>query len=147
MRDQLAAMFEQAGLPHAEQIDRIPNSRHALILGELARERGVLDDLHGRLFEAYWGRGLDIGSDEVLHREGESVGLTPEAIDRALGDPAYLQQITQQTQQAVSLGARGVPAWVIDERVLIPGAQPHEVFEQVMEQLGHPPLGTGESGS
>jgi predicted DsbA family dithiol-disulfide isomerase len=35
------------------------------------------------------------------------------------------------------MGAGGVPAWVIDERVLIPGAQPHELFERVLVKLGY----------
>jgi predicted DsbA family dithiol-disulfide isomerase len=26
---------------------------------------------------------------------------------------------------------------VIDERVLVPGAQPHDVFQRVLERLGH----------
>ena len=33
---QRRAMFEQAGLPHAETIDKVPNSRRALMLAELA---------------------------------------------------------------------------------------------------------------
>jgi predicted DsbA family dithiol-disulfide isomerase len=29
---------------------------------------------------------------------------------------------------------------VIDRRLLVPGAQPHEVFERVLERLGHEPI-------
>jgi predicted DsbA family dithiol-disulfide isomerase len=45
-----------------------------------------------------------------------------------------------QTQGAISLRVSGVPAWVIDERLLVPGAQPYEVFDRVMERLGHEPV-------
>jgi predicted DsbA family dithiol-disulfide isomerase len=41
------------------------------------------------------------------------------------------------SEEAIELGVSGVPAWVIDQRVLVPGAQPHEVFDQVMERLGY----------
>ncbi len=133
-------MFEEAGLPRGGRLDRVPNSRRAQMLGELARERGRLAQLHPRLFDAYWARGLDIGSDDVLREEGLAVGLPDEEIARALGDDRYLEEVVRQTERAIQLGAGGVPAWVIDERVLIPGAQPHEVFEQVMDQLGHRPL-------
>jgi predicted DsbA family dithiol-disulfide isomerase len=132
-------MLEAAGLPHAERLDRVPNSRRAQMLGELARERGLLAELHPRLFAAYWARGLDIGSDDVLLAEGRAVGLSDEEIGAAPQDDRFLQELTAQTEQAIQLGAGGVPAWVIDERVLVPGAQPHEVFESVMERLGHPP--------
>jgi predicted DsbA family dithiol-disulfide isomerase len=30
---------------------------------------------------------------------------------------------------------------VIDERALVPGAQPHEVFDRVLERLGYKPVG------
>jgi predicted DsbA family dithiol-disulfide isomerase len=133
-------MFDEAGLPHAERLDRVSNSRRAQMLGELARERGLLAQLHPRLFDAYWARGLDIGSEEVLRSEGLAAGLDEEGIDRALEDERYLHELAQQTERAIQLGAGGVPAWVVDERVLIPGAQPHEVFEQIMERLGHMPL-------
>ena len=35
------------------------------------------------------------------------------------------------------MGAGGVPAFVVDDRLLIPGAQPHELFERVMNKLGY----------
>jgi predicted DsbA family dithiol-disulfide isomerase len=132
-------MFEQAGLPHARRLDRVPNSRHALIVAELARDRGLLDEVHPRLFDAYWARGRDIGDDAVLVEEGTAAGLGADEIVAALESPAYLERIAEQTDEAVGLGATGVPAWVIDQRLLVPGAQPHEVFERVLERLGHAP--------
>jgi predicted DsbA family dithiol-disulfide isomerase len=137
MTQRLAAMFEQAGLPHAVRIDKVPNSLRALILGELARDRGVLGELHPRLFDAYWARGRDIGDERALVEEGSAVGLDRAEIVEALDNPGYLERVVGQTREALELGASGVPAWVIDERVLVPGAQPHEVFERVLERLGH----------
>jgi predicted DsbA family dithiol-disulfide isomerase len=132
-------MFEQAGLPHAESLEKVPNSRQALLLGELARDRGAFASLHPRLFDAYWARGRDIGDPEVLLEEGTAVGLEEDEIAEALADARYLPRIEAQTRAALELGAGGVPAWVIDERVLVPGAQPHEVFERVLARLGHTP--------
>jgi predicted DsbA family dithiol-disulfide isomerase len=137
-------MFEEAGLPYNERLDRIPNSRRALILAELAREHGNFDALHPRLFDAYWARGRDIGDERVLLEEGVDVGLDESEIIDALGDERYLEQIEAQTRAAIELGASGVPAWLIDRRLLVPGAQPHELFAHVLERLGHPPR-NGES--
>ncbi len=133
-------MFEQAGLPHAQRLETVPNSRKALMLAELARDRGAFEALHPRLFEAYWAEGRDIGEERVLVEEGTAVGLDAGEIIDALRDGRYLERIEAQTQAAIELGAGGVPAWVIDQRVLVPGAQPHEVFERVLERLGHSPL-------
>jgi predicted DsbA family dithiol-disulfide isomerase len=133
-------MFEQAGLPHAEPLEKVPNSRGALMLAELARERGVFDELHPRLFDAYWARGRDIGDERVLVDEGTAVGLDEAEIIDALHDERYLERVQEQTRAAIEVGVNGVPAWVIDQRLLVPGAQPHEVFERALEQLGHGPL-------
>jgi predicted DsbA family dithiol-disulfide isomerase len=132
-------MFEQAGLPHAEPLEKVPNSRRALMLGEFARERGAFDELHPRLFDAYWARGRDLGDEQVLIEEGEAAGLERVEILDALQDNRYLQLIESETRTAIELGAGGVPAWVIDQRVFVPGAQPHEIFERVLERLGHEP--------
>jgi predicted DsbA family dithiol-disulfide isomerase len=137
MSERLSAMFDQAGLPHAARLEKVPNSRRALMLGELARDRGLLEQLHPRLFDAYWVRGLDIGDERVLAGEGTAVGLDEGEIAAAIDDPAYLERVLNQTREAIELGAGGVPAWVIDERVLVPGAQPHDVFTRVMERLGY----------
>lgn len=131
-------MFDQAGLPHAERLEKVPNSRGSLILGELARDRGLFGELHPRLFDAYWARGRDIGDEVVMVEEGTAVGLDGDEILEALANPAYLERVLTQTRQALEVGISGVPAWVIDQRLLIPGAQPHEVFERVLEQLGYP---------
>ena len=138
--DRLSEMFAAAGLPYATELEKVPNSRGALILGELARARGTYDALHPRLFDAYWVRGLDLGDEEVLRSEGVAAGLDEASIDTALTDPRYLEQIERSTRAVMELGGGGVPAWLVDRRLLIPGAQPHEVFEQVLERLGHTPV-------
>jgi predicted DsbA family dithiol-disulfide isomerase len=130
-------MFKQAGLPYAENLQKVPNSRRSLMLAELARERGVFNSVHQRLFDSYWARGRDIGDERVLIEEGTGAGLDEGEIVDALRDERYLQRIEEQTRAAIELGAGGVPAWVIDQRVLVPGAQPHQVFAQVLERLGH----------
>ncbi len=124
----------------------MPNSRKALRLGELARERGVFEALHERLFDAYWARGHDLGDDRVLLAEGAEAGLGGSEMRDVLAGDRYGDVVDSRTQEALRLGASGVPAWVVDGRLLIPGAVPHEVFERAMRQLGHEPVENG-SGS
>lgn len=132
-------MFDAEGLPHAEALDKVPNSRRALQLAELARERGVFDALHPRLFDAYWARARDIGDRAVLIEEAMAVGLEQGDVLEALGSQSYLERVEEETETAIKLGAGGVPAWVIDRRLLVPGAQPEEIFAQVFERLGYGP--------
>ena len=39
------------------------------------------------------------------------------------------------TRQAASIGANAVPAFLLDRRLLVLGAQPNEVFEHAFAQL------------
>ncbi len=139
-RERLHAMFDQAGLPYRRDLERIPNSHGALAVAELVRDRGRHEAIHARLFEAYWVRGLDLGDEDVLVAEGRAIGLAAADIIAAIGSPAYAERISAYTQAASELGAGGVPAWLIDERLLVPGAQPHEVFERILGRLGHEPV-------
>jgi predicted DsbA family dithiol-disulfide isomerase len=133
-------MFEAAGLPHADELPLVPSSRKALVLAEFARSKGRFGQIHPRLFEAYWVRGLDIGSDRVLLDVAEDAGLDrAEAIDVLASPDAALAAIEQETRAVVQQGITGVPGWVVDDRYLIPGAQPHEAFERVLTELGHEP--------
>jgi predicted DsbA family dithiol-disulfide isomerase len=134
-------MFEAAGLPHADELEKAPSSRKALVLGEIARDQGRHGELHPRLFEAYWVNGLDIGSDEVLVDLAAEAGLDREETSERLGAwaPALLEAIENETRTVVEMGVTGVPGWLVDQRLLVPGAQPHEVFERVLTRLGHEP--------
>jgi predicted DsbA family dithiol-disulfide isomerase len=133
-------MFDAAGLPHAERLDLVPNSRRALALAEHARDNGRHDDVHERLMRAYWVEGRDIGSDDVLLSVAEEAGLDRGEAAAALGSPELLGRIEAETTRALESGASGVPAWAVDDAILVPGAQPHELFERVMERLGHEPV-------
>jgi predicted DsbA family dithiol-disulfide isomerase len=137
----LAALFEAAGLPHAEEpLAKIPNSRGALIVGELARERGAYEVLHPRLFTAYWAEARDIGDPAVLVEEAVAAGLDAGEVRDALTTQRHSEAVERSTQMLYDLGAGGVPGWLVDERLLVPGAQPHEVFDRVLGRLGHQAL-------
>lgn len=143
--DRLSSLFTAEGLPFTPA-SKVPNSRRALVLAELARDRGLHPALHPQLFDAYWSRGADLGDVGVLVDEGLAVGLEEEEIRGALDDPGYLERIEAGTDAAAQLGAGGVPAWLVDQRLLVPGAQPHEVFDRVLERLGHEPVADAPGG-
>ena len=135
--DRLAQMFAADGLPVSTGLTKVPNSRKALRLAELARERGRHADLHPRLFDALWVRGLDLGDDDVLIAEAEAAGLDEGEAREVLASDRYADVVQRETETALESGAGGVPAWVVDERLLIPGAQPEEIFERVLAKIGY----------
>ena len=130
------ATVEAAGLRHAPP-PRIPRALRALQLGELARAEGAHAELHPRLFSAYWSEGRDIGDVEVLVSLAADVGLDADKTREVLEADALADRVQSSTTAAHRLGADGVPAWLIDDKVLVIGAQPHDVFDEVLKDLGY----------
>jgi predicted DsbA family dithiol-disulfide isomerase len=139
LEDHTRQLIEGAGFTYRPS-RRVPRSLRALELAELARAEGRHADIHPRLFSAYWSEARDIGDVDVLVDIAQAAGLSPEKAKEALESDAYADQVRQSTAAAHRVGVTGVPAWLVDERVLVPGAQPHEIFDQVLGQLGYSPL-------
>lgn len=134
----MRSLIEEAGFTYAPP-SYVPNSFRSLQLGELARARGALDELHPRLFAAYWSEGRDIGDLDTIVSLGSSAGLDPGEVRRVIEEGTYRDRIEASTRLAVEFGADGVPAWLIDGETLMTGAQPVEMFERVMARIGRRP--------
>jgi predicted DsbA family dithiol-disulfide isomerase len=133
MMDHVRAFFERAGLTYNPHPEVVPNSRLALRLTELARDRGLHEPVHDRLMDAYWSEGRNIGDSETLRALAAQAGL--EDADEVFDGDAYADRVSASTAQAQRLGIHAIPAFVLDSKLLILGAQPQEVFEQALARL------------
>jgi predicted DsbA family dithiol-disulfide isomerase len=129
------ALFEARGLVYAPHPEVVPNTRAALRLGEHARGHGLHRVFHDRVMDAYWAESRNIGDRDELRALGVDVGLPGEEVDVLLAGNQYADVVEASTQQAASVGVAGVPAFVLDRRLLVLGAQPEAVFEQAFAQL------------
>ena len=71
----------------------------------------------------------------MLRELAAEAGLEEAEVDEVLAGEAYLERVLASTEQAQALGIDGIPAWLLDDRLLVPGAQPREVFEQAFARL------------
>jgi predicted DsbA family dithiol-disulfide isomerase len=133
METQMRRRFAAEGLEYNPNPDVIPNSFDALRLTELARELGRHDEIHDRLMDAYWRDAVDLGDRDELRRLLHD--LPADDVERVLASEEYRDRVLASTAEAQSVGINGIPAWVIDGKLLIPGAQPRDVFERAFEQL------------
>lgn len=131
--ERLRGRFAEEGLEYMPNRDIVPNSFAALRLTELARDLDRHDEMHDRLMDAYWREGVNIGDRGELRRLAQD--LPDEEVERVLATDAYADRVHASTSQAVSVGVTGVPAWVIDGKMIVPGAQPREVFERAFARL------------
>ena len=135
LSDRMTQIFAERGIAYNPHTEVVPNSMNALRLTELARDLGKHAELHDRLMDAYWAEAKNIGDPDVLREESAAVGLPAEDIEDVLAGDRYRDRVEASTREAFSMGANAVPAFVLDRRLLVLGAQPDEVFERAFAQL------------
>lgn len=135
MTERMREFFAARGLDYNPHPDVVPNTMNALRLTELARDLGKHASMHDRLMDAYWADAQDIGSRDVLRTVASEVGLPADEVEDVLASERYRDRVTDSTRRAVSVGANAVPAFVLDQRLLVLGAQPEAVFEQAFARL------------
>ena len=133
--DPLKPRFEAAGLTY-NRPEIVPNTKLALRMTELARERGMHEAFHNRLMDAYWSEATNIGDADELRRLASDVGLPGDDVERVIADSSlHLDDVEASTREAQSVGINAIPAFVLDHRLLVLGAQPLDVFRQAFAQL------------
>jgi predicted DsbA family dithiol-disulfide isomerase len=90
--------------------------------------------LNEDLLAAYFLRAENVADHDLLRRTGEKVGLDPERVEQVLAGQGYADAVERDIREASSLGATGVPFFVIDRKYGISGAQQVDVFVQVLER-------------
>ena len=87
------------------------------------------------LFAAYFTDGQSPASHEVLVRVAEQVGLDMAQAKAVLSSDKFAAEVRAQAQFYTGQGIRSVPAVIINDKHLISGGQPVEVFEQALRQI------------
>ncbi|MFN5049543.1 DsbA family oxidoreductase [Roseateles sp.] len=92
-------------------------------------------DLKLSLFTAYFTEGRDPSDHALLLERAVAVGLDAEQARAVLASERYADAVRDAESLYHSLGVSSVPAVIINERHLISGGQPPEVFEQALRQI------------
>lgn len=118
-----------------EKRGRIYNTFDAHRLLHWAELEGRQHALKTALFEAYFTQGQDPSSHEVLLAVAEKVGLDKARAQQILSSEEYAQDVRLQEQFYLNSGIHSVPAIIINDKHLIQGGQPAEVFERALRQI------------
>ncbi|MFZ3286763.1 MAG: DsbA family oxidoreductase [Telluria sp.] len=115
--------------------DRIYNTFGAHRLLHWAEQQGRQRELKHALFEAYFTKGDSPGAHAVLLRVAGEVGLDEAEAARILASDSYAAEVRERERFYQRQGISSVPAIIINDRHLISGGQPVEVFEQALRQI------------
>ncbi|MGK5033817.1 DsbA family oxidoreductase [Janthinobacterium sp. LB3P118] len=135
-REAIRARGEQLGFTFSmDKRGRIYNTFDAHRLLHWAGIEGRQKALKMALFDAYFTQGQNPSSHEVLLKVAGEVGLDTVKAAEVLASNAYADEVRAQEQLYQQNGINSVPAVIINERHLISGGQPPEVFEQALRQI------------
>jgi predicted DsbA family dithiol-disulfide isomerase len=130
----LKQIADSHGLPFVST-PRIYNTRLAHEATEYARAQGRANEFHRIVFRLVYAEGRDISQWSILGEAAQSAGLDPEAMQREVAGGQYTADVEEQVRQAYQIGVTGVPTYVLNNRYAIVGAQPYDVFEDVLSRL------------
>jgi len=87
------------------------------------------------LFKAYFTDGQSPEETQVLLDAAKSAGLDVERARAILGGNEFAEEVRAQEDFYTSHGIHAVPAVIVNDRHLIQGGQPAEVFEAALRQI------------
>ena len=136
IHDRLREIAKAAGVAmDPDKPEMLPNTMNAHRMIHWAGIEGKQAAMVSALFRAYWRDGRDIGDPEELCDIAEEIGMDPVAVARLLATDADLDDLRARDVDARKKGVTAVPTFLIAQHYVVSGAQPPEVWAQVIEEL------------
>jgi predicted DsbA family dithiol-disulfide isomerase len=135
MIDRVTGIAAQAGLDYDYDALQHTKTLKAHELLHFAKEQGRQLELSERLFRAYFTEGRHVGRIDELVELATEVGLDADAAREAIESGRFALAVQADIAQAGAYGINGVPFFVFDGKYGVSGAQPVEVFSQVLTQV------------
>lgn len=114
---------------------RIYNTFDAHRLLHWAHEQGKQTELKLALFDLYFQQSGNPSDHQQLLSVVQTVGLDVAEATKVLDSDMYTADVRKQQQHYQSAGVSSVPAVIVNDKHLISGGQPTEVFENALKQI------------
>lgn len=135
MQRNIAEMAKAEDIEFNWQTANSGNTFNAHRLIHLAQSKGLGNEAKEAFFFSYMTQGLPIGERETLEDVASRIGLNPVEVDDLLDSDEYADFVKYDEEVArEQLKVTGVPFFVFEQRIALAGAQPKEVFMQVIEK-------------
>ena len=115
--------------------DRVYNTFDAHRLLHWAELEGQGLALKHALLRAYFTDAEDVSAHATLVRVATGVGLDAERARQILASDEYASEVRDRQAYYAAQGIQAVPAVIVNQRHLISGGQPVEVFERALRQI------------
>ena len=133
---EIAEKAEDAGLEFDfAAIKRTPNTINAHRLIHWAGIEGRQAFVVAALFKAYFTEGRDIGDATVLYNIAADSGMDADVVEQLLKTDADIEDIVARDALGREMGVRGVPTFIVANERVLTGAQPAQLWGQVIVEL------------
>ncbi|MFW5825679.1 MAG: DsbA family oxidoreductase [Marinobacter sp.] len=99
-----------------------------------AADQGRQTDMKMALFDAYFGHAENIADPDILQASAEAAGLDGEAARALLCSDRYASAVREDQAYWQQAGVNAVPAFVLDRRYMVPGAQEPDTMVQYLRK-------------
>ena len=117
-------------------IERTPNTFDAHRLIRWSRSTGMQNAVVNQLFVRYFERGEDLGDRDLLLDVAESVGMERAVVKQLYDNDADRELLETEESTAREIGVNGVPTFIVANKHVVTGAQPPDLWENVLDELG-----------
>lgn len=135
MLEHVTAQAAGEGLNYDFENLKPANSFTALRVLEYAKQKGAGNEMKEALLSAHFEKGLNTGDTQTLLEIAETLGLDAKDLATRLDAGAFAEEVNADIAQAQQIGVTGVPFFVIDGKYGVSGAQPAEVFTNVLSEV------------
>ena len=135
--------FNFSGVQPSNTLD----AHRLMKLAENSYKPEVVQKLNKALFNAYFVKNLQISDHKVLTDIGSESGLDINDIKNVLESDQYKEEVINDENIAHNLGITGVPYFIINDKIAIPGAIPSEDFAYAFKHISEENSSQEETGS
>lgn len=140
---QLAALGKQDGVIfNFDRSTVIHNTFNGHRLIWLAEAYGCQAKVATALFEANFTDGRNVNDSNLLKEIGWDAGIPAERLEAFFASQEGIEEVRSLENWAKNAGISGVPAFILNDKYLVSGAQPTETLLQVFTQLEKEALAT-----
>ena len=140
-RAQAVGMFDNVTNAAAEvglqfRLDKsiVANSFKAHRLIQLAKTRGLGNEIEEVLFRLHFIDAANIDDEHVLSGAAIEVGISAEDVAHLFKSDDFEAEVRIDQLEAQQIGIQGVPFFVFDDKYAVSGAQPPALFLQTLRK-------------
>jgi predicted DsbA family dithiol-disulfide isomerase len=131
---QVTQMAAGAGLTYNFDQAVVANSFNAHRFIHFAKKYGKQTEAKELVFKAHFTEGRNVDEYSTLIEIGKSIGLDPVALQTALEDGSFSEDVRHDMREAAQIGVRGVPYFLFNRKHLVYGAQETRVFLDALQK-------------